>query len=233
MNDAEAKENQFIRELLGLVAKHEVHDSFWWKEDPGFEFYVNCNDAFYWACADCEPITAESLPDFRKALEDSEYDGPLLYVARRRQMRPQGAMYKYLERKDWPLFDACGPKREAGFGNPVDRDKLEIQLDLVAKIKNEIKRQEIRIAQVIEAQRFSGTVKAAPFILDDETMQYSQPGKYELTLDEFYAFFKCFDGYNWTKNEEGTVEEETLTYEGLVLRKVYGQGTGYSIRKAN
>lgn len=114
-----------IRELLSLVSRHEVYDVLWWDED--LSFFVNCNDAFAWACSDCEPITEDRIPLLKKALEDceSDSDGMLLYVARLRKMRPQGAMYKYIDKKFWPLFDACGPAREGGFGNPVGSERIE------------------------------------------------------------------------------------------------------------
>lgn len=42
----------------------------------------------------------------------------LLFSARSRGMRPQGAYYKLFPRDTWELFDACGPEREVGVGNP-------------------------------------------------------------------------------------------------------------------
>lgn len=83
--------------------------------------YVNCNDLFVWGCADGEEITVETLTEFHKALSDC--GGNLntasdLYCARRRKMRPQGACYSHYNKKYWSLFDACGPEREVGLGNP-------------------------------------------------------------------------------------------------------------------
>jgi len=44
-----------------------------------------------------------------------------LFAARVRKMRPQGAAYKVrYDESIWPLFDACGPVREVGFGNPKE-----------------------------------------------------------------------------------------------------------------
>jgi len=43
----------------------------------------------------------------------------LLYCARKRKMRPQGAMYEYLNKENWPLFDECGPVREKSLSNPL------------------------------------------------------------------------------------------------------------------
>lgn len=115
-----------LRELLSLLSKHEVHDSVWWDEDCGF--FVNCNDIFDWACSDAESITEENIPILRQSLEDCESDsnGMLLFCCRSRGTRPQGAVYKFIEKRFWPLFDACGPERPISFGNPVDRNSLEV-----------------------------------------------------------------------------------------------------------
>jgi hypothetical protein len=43
-----------------------------------------------------------------------------LFAARVRGVRPQGASYSLYPRATWPLFDACGPKRETGLGNPYE-----------------------------------------------------------------------------------------------------------------
>lgn len=94
------------------------------------QLFVNCNDFFYWGCADAEEVTAENLPvleacilDVSKALSpDKDLDTALmLYCARIRTLRPQGACYPHLPQAAWPLFDACGPAREPDFGNPLAR----------------------------------------------------------------------------------------------------------------
>jgi len=107
-----------IQRILRLIAEHDCHNTLFWRSD--LKFYINCNDAFCWATSDAEPIESEADIDLlQKSMEEGGDDGPLLYCARRRGMRPQGAMYTYLEPEHWPLFDACGPKREVGFGNPA------------------------------------------------------------------------------------------------------------------
>lgn len=103
--------------LLILVATHDVQDSLMW--NSSLQFAIACSDAFCWACADAENIETDAdIDDLAAAILDAGDDGPLLYCARRREMRPQGAMYDHIDKKNWPLFDACGPVREAGFGNP-------------------------------------------------------------------------------------------------------------------
>ena len=85
--------------------------------------WINCNDFFAWGCADSESIeSAEDLLLLAQAMSDADLAGdaswgPLLYCARRAKLRPQGAAYPK-NRGLWPLFDACGPEREVGIGNP-------------------------------------------------------------------------------------------------------------------
>lgn len=119
---------KFVMDVLTLMAKHDATQAIWWRCDGEYApitFFINCNDLFFWACADCETITPENLPILAQAYEDSEYLGAALFCARVRKMRPQGAWYSYCDRKEWPLFDACGPEREKGFGNPAAPGEYE------------------------------------------------------------------------------------------------------------
>jgi len=107
-----------ITRLLKLISRHDVFGEVWW--DENLSFRVNCNDVFAWAVSDAELVTDDSLSDLERALDEAgDIDGLYLYVARRRGMRPQGAMYKHIEEKNWPLFNLCGPEREAGMFNPI------------------------------------------------------------------------------------------------------------------
>lgn len=109
----------FATELLGLIADADMCSSLWWKrEGDGLAFFINCNDTFWWACADCERVTPDNLHVLRQAIADSEDNGDTLFCARVRGIRPQGAWYSYCKREEWPLFHACGPEREVQFGNP-------------------------------------------------------------------------------------------------------------------
>ena len=108
-------------EILRLFAEFDIHDSLWWcfregQDEPSF--LVKCNDLFYWATADAEEVTVESLPELRKAIEEcraidpvcGELYGVNLYAARQRKMRPQNCCYPR-KKELWPLFDAAGPER--------------------------------------------------------------------------------------------------------------------------
>ncbi len=102
---------------------------------------LDCSDIFFWGSADSEEVTTETWPLLEQTVADVKvlYDrwkpqrggedhggdafrlaGPLcwLYAARVRKQRPQGASYSYFPRDLWPLFDACGPDRATGLGNP-------------------------------------------------------------------------------------------------------------------
>lgn len=123
----------------------DLWESFWWRTDGEYApvtFFVNCNDLFYWACADGETLTPENLPALLTALEDVRRAQGLptgewprardmkdgwdehwhsgswaaqLFCARVRGMRPQRPCYRSMPEKLKPLFDACGPER-----NPKD-----------------------------------------------------------------------------------------------------------------
>ena len=106
-----------IKEILIIFAKYDWCEGLYW--DMDLNFYVSCNDLFAWGCADAEDVTIKDLPLLKQSFEDDKYYGIELYCARKRKMRPQGAFYKSFEKESWPLFDACGPEREVGFGNPL------------------------------------------------------------------------------------------------------------------
>ncbi len=132
MNDKSAHADWPIS-LLRVITDGEV---LMWHEDEngGLVFALNVNDTFYWGTADCEPVTPDDFPDLASARDDvksltgvlgyDEWTANLsqhvadLYAARRRGERPQGASYKFYPEAIWPLFDACGPERETGLGNP-------------------------------------------------------------------------------------------------------------------
>lgn len=119
-------DTDFAVRVLDVFARADLHDSLWWRTDGAYApvtFWVQCSDVFAWGVADAELLPPEALDDFEQALQDvvavvgANAYGPELYCARRRGKRPQGAAYPSDERL-WPLFDACGPEREIGLGNP-------------------------------------------------------------------------------------------------------------------
>ena len=122
---------EFTLEVLRLMALYDETQSLMWQVHGGVvEFHINCSDVFWWGCADAEEITPNNLPLLEQSLKDvgDLGDGPHLFVSRVRKLRPQGAMYKYINGELWPLFDECGPDRPAEFGNPYDRERVEKKL---------------------------------------------------------------------------------------------------------
>lgn len=116
---------KFIKNLFIFMAEYELFLDeiiFWNKK---LEFFVNCSDFFVWASCDAEIITEKNFHIFKKSIEETDrFNGPLLFCARIRGMRPQGAYYQYLDKKFWHLFDECGPEREINLGNPEEKPVL-------------------------------------------------------------------------------------------------------------
>lgn len=135
----------FILHLLHVIAGAEGHDWLWWRTDGEYApvtFFANCNDCFWWATSDCERITPENIDILGQAIIDCEQADPVfgtiyaaeLFAARVRKMRPQGATYTPNNKFMWPLYDACGPKRDTdkeAFGNPTPHpeDRKETATD--------------------------------------------------------------------------------------------------------
>ena len=106
-----------IFKVLKLIAENDLYDEIYW--DTDFNFYVLCNDLFYWATSDGEAITDDSVEEIEKAIKDTNLAvWSWLYSCRLRKMRPQGGAYAYIDKIYWPLFDACGPERVVDLFNP-------------------------------------------------------------------------------------------------------------------
>jgi hypothetical protein len=107
----------------------------WWRTDDQYApitLLVNCNDVFAWGCADCEELTADDVPALEQALDDAQAAGDrgaghLLWIARKRQMRPQGACYDHIDKCLWALFDACGEPRATDRVNPKSHPSDPVQ----------------------------------------------------------------------------------------------------------
>ena len=114
-------------------------DSLFWRTDEEYAplaLSANCNDLFFWGCSDGEDITTDNIHILEQSYADMQAAGiaagekhynagnaHLLFCARVRGMRPQGAYYKYFDPYEAELFNACGPERETGFGNPLTPEK--------------------------------------------------------------------------------------------------------------
>lgn len=117
-----------LANILPLFGRHNVRGYLGWSVNQDGErvYRVACSDVFYWGCADAEPIEPADIPALQQAFVDcgEHYkDAPLLFCARKRRMRPQGALYRHLPEPLWDLFDKAGPARDTGFGNPKSQPK--------------------------------------------------------------------------------------------------------------
>lgn len=128
--------DNFIKELLSYIAEEDLYNAIEWTSE--LKFFVNCNDMFWWACSDLEVITPENFETFKQSFNDTvtalehgsnKYSyfewAPMLFCARVRGMRPQGAVYKNMPIELYDLFNKCGPEREVDFGNPYTTPKDE------------------------------------------------------------------------------------------------------------
>lgn len=117
-------QGESLNKLLKAVAEYDIASSLYWNAD--LEFCIICSDLFAWGRTDCEAIESENDIDLLiKSCEDCGLNGPELYCARKRKRRPHGAYYQYFDASVLPLFDACGPYREVGLGNPYASGKDE------------------------------------------------------------------------------------------------------------
>jgi len=113
-----------MKVLRFLVERDMAVDKFYFDADGGIVIAENCNDLFYWGCADAEEITPEDLPSIEQAIKDCEAIKPsysayagTIWACRKRGMRPQYPCYPSYPKSLWPLLDAAGPERpqsEAG-----------------------------------------------------------------------------------------------------------------------
>lgn len=92
-----------------------TEDGYWAGDgnlDGNLTANVNCNDLFYWASADLEPIENEvDLEMLHECLELDVSRGAELYACRRRKMRPQNCVLSKIPDQMKPHFEACGPPR--------------------------------------------------------------------------------------------------------------------------
>ncbi|MFD5814377.1 hypothetical protein [Streptomyces sp. NPDC127038] len=127
---AETQDPAFVTRVLEIfsMSHADAYDDLLWRVDNGtVHLNANVSDVFAWGGADCEPITPDTLPVLEQAYADLKALGAEgftaeLYAARQRSQRPQGAAYPDARDPAWrevsALYDACGPERELGLGNP-------------------------------------------------------------------------------------------------------------------
>lgn len=111
---------EFIERVLRVTAEDYCGYIDWMigEESEEIEFFAMCNDLFCWGLGDAVDITEENIDILEQAFKDAGNYGKDLFCCRVEKMRPQGAVYSSYPKEIWHLFDACGPEREIGFGNP-------------------------------------------------------------------------------------------------------------------
>ena len=128
VNTKEQSTSAAVLQMLAFIADHDLFDSFTWRTAGAYApitFWLDCSDLLSWGCADAELVNAENLSLLQQAIADCKAIDPQqgvangcdLFVCRVNKCRPQGVAYPK-NRELWPLFDACGPERAVGLGNP-------------------------------------------------------------------------------------------------------------------
>lgn len=126
---------KLFMEVARFAAEHSVQYQLIWSGDLNAAVLVN--DVFHWGSADAEEITADNINVFRQAVQDVIRISPslakwgaVLFAARVRGTRPQGAVFGTMNggsplktfalRKLFLEF----PRREVEHGNPYDIDHV-------------------------------------------------------------------------------------------------------------
>ena len=86
----EKMDEEKIEKIIKL--KNECGLNFYIKNEEVL-FCINCNDLFYWACSDSEPLLIEEIDDFYNTCYDKDGNyirfGVDIFVCRKRKMQPQ------------------------------------------------------------------------------------------------------------------------------------------------
>jgi len=110
---------QFKINLLKLAAKYDIKDTLLWSEE--LDFSIMCSDAFFYATADAEDVLSQEDVDLlEQCIKDclnakdglGELRGTLLYVAKKRKMRPLPDIYTHISKVVQELLNACGTERK-------------------------------------------------------------------------------------------------------------------------
>ena len=81
----------FLTDTSSIFVQHK-------DEKPGrISVELNCNDVFYWATADSEPVTLDEIPDLYMRWRKSRKWGPVKWVAVKRKLRPQVPMVNHMK----------------------------------------------------------------------------------------------------------------------------------------
>lgn len=132
----EQQDHAFLVEVMTLFAQADCHSELFWTVDlplyrppdavPKMWLHAIVSDVFAWGSADLEEITPDAIDVLRQAFEALKPYGleglselPVLYAARVRGMRPQGAYFDYVTIPEVrQLLMDCGPQRDVSMLNP-------------------------------------------------------------------------------------------------------------------
>lgn len=113
-------DTDWIADLLVLFEGDETENLSWQVTAGGvLRFAVKCTGVYRWATPDSEPVTAADLPELLRARADAHtadepYTWPILWVSRKRGLRPMRAYYQQIGPEFAAMLDACGPERDPG-----------------------------------------------------------------------------------------------------------------------
>lgn len=117
-------ELDFIKRVLKAFEFDQNDLLIWHLEGDKVVFSAQVSDQFMWGSADAEHITEENLPILEQARADlvaidprNLADLPVLFAARIRNMRPQGATMIDIGLEQRVLFEAF-PERPRDLFNP-------------------------------------------------------------------------------------------------------------------
>lgn len=117
-------ELEFIKRVLKAFEFDQNDLLIWHMDGDKVIFSAQVSDQFMWGSADAEYITEENLPILEQAYADlaaidkwNLSDLPVLFTARVRNMRPQGAAMKYIDPEQRALFEVF-PERPKNLWNP-------------------------------------------------------------------------------------------------------------------
>lgn len=84
-------------------------------DDGTWELLCNCNDIFYWACADAEPVKPSDIATLYTLVRDNRHWGAVHWCALKRQMRPQVPVMDSMRKSGgWtPAMEALPPRSKA------------------------------------------------------------------------------------------------------------------------
>lgn len=97
--------------LAHLILEEEVFcNNGWWYKKEGIEWkedavslHVNCNDFFYWGCADAEELLYHEISDLYKFWTKDKVYGSLAWCVKKRKQRPQPPVEKEMIKRGYDI----------------------------------------------------------------------------------------------------------------------------------